>query len=111
MHDVLQVRLEVTGVHAGYGDAVAVAEFDHRVAVRVCGNQRRELLKVLNAGEVIEIDGVGFRVEVKNGFGARSGVNTKLSLPAPATRTVPAADEDAVVTGGSTTWVPPLLSW
>ena len=51
--------LQVARRHAGDGDAVAVSELDHRVAMRVGCDQRRQLLDGLNVGEVVELDRVG----------------------------------------------------
>ena len=64
VRQALQMRLQEALRHAGQRDAVVVAEFDDRVAMRVGADQRRQLLDVLNVGEVVELDGIGLPVEV-----------------------------------------------
>ena len=64
MHETLQILLQEGGAHAGNGDAVAVTELEHRVAMDVGGDRRRQLLHVLNVGEVVELDRVVLRIEV-----------------------------------------------
>ncbi len=53
------MRLQVAHGHAGDGDAVTVAQLDYCIAMRIVGEQRRQLLHVLNVGEVVKLDGVG----------------------------------------------------
>jgi hypothetical protein len=70
MHEALQVRLKIVGRHPGDGDAIVVSEFDHGVAVRIGGDQRRQLLNGLNVGEVIELDCIGLWIQVEDCVGA-----------------------------------------
>lgn len=50
--------------------AVAVAEIDYRVSLRVRGDERRQLLRVLHVGEVLQLGRIGVRIEVGEGVGA-----------------------------------------
>ena len=69
LDDVLQLRLG----DVGQRDRVVVAEIDHRVAVRVGGDQRLQFLRGLHIGEVIELEHILLRVEIDDGVGADAG--------------------------------------
>src|SRR5262249_5025761 len=64
MHQALHVLLQERRAHARDGDAVAMAELQHRIAVRVRGDQLRQLFSVLDVGEVVEFERVLLRIEV-----------------------------------------------
>ena len=110
MHEALQVLLQEGRAHARNGDAVAVAELEHRVAVHIRGDRRRQFLHVLNVGEVVELDRVVLRIEVVDRLRAFAGWNTKVSLPAPPIETEGLDGE--LVAGGSkiTTLSPTCLT-
>jgi len=84
MDEALQVRLQVVRGHAGDRDAVVVAELDHRVAVNIGGDQRRQLLNVLDIGEVVELDSVGLRIKVDDGVGADARREYEIVVARPA---------------------------
>ena len=46
-----------------------MAEVNHRVAMRIVGNQRRQLLLRLSVSEAIKLDGIILRIEVCDRFG------------------------------------------
>jgi hypothetical protein len=60
----LQVLLQESRADARNGDAIAVAEFKHRVAMRVGGDRRRKFLRVLDVGEMVKLDRFVLRIEV-----------------------------------------------
>ncbi len=69
MHKAVQMGLQVVRAHAGQRDAVLVTEFDHRVAMRIGGDQRPQLLHVWNVDKMVELDGVSLRIKVGDGGG------------------------------------------
>src|SRR6478672_5901988 len=54
MHEALYVLLQEGRAHARNGDAVAVAELEHCAAVHIRGDRRRQLLHILNVGEMVK---------------------------------------------------------
>ena len=68
------MRLQVALRHAGERDAVVVAEFDDRIAMRVCTDQCRQLLNILNVGEMVELDGSRLRVGASDRVRADPGM-------------------------------------
>jgi hypothetical protein len=71
----LRELLQLDGGHVGNRDAVVMAELDHRIAVRVRGDERRQLLRRLDIGEVIELDRVVLGIEVDDGVKADVAVS------------------------------------
>jgi hypothetical protein len=47
-----------------------MAEVDHRIALRVCGDARFELLQRFRIRKVIEFNGIALRFKVDDGVGA-----------------------------------------
>ena len=64
MHETLEILLQEGRAHAGNGDAVAVTELEHRVAMHVGGDRGRQFLHVVNVGELVELDRFVLRIEV-----------------------------------------------
>lgn len=65
----LQYLLQLGGGHANNRNAVVMTEFDHRVAMRVGGDERLQLLRGLGVSKVIELDRVVVRIKVDDGVG------------------------------------------
>src|SRR5262249_61702530 len=72
--------------HAVDRNAVVVAEFDHRVAVRVGGDGRLQLLHGLGVSEVVELDRVLVRLEVDDGGGTDARPEHEIVAPKPTDR-------------------------
>ena len=72
VHEALQMRLQLRRRHPGNGEAVVVPELDQGIAMRVAGNVGRQLLQILDVSEMIELDGVGLRIEVADRLGAHA---------------------------------------
>jgi hypothetical protein len=68
----LDYLLQFARRHARQGDAIAVAEINHRIAMHVAGNERLQLLHRLCACKVIKLDGVLLRIEINNTVGAHT---------------------------------------
>jgi hypothetical protein len=67
MHEALQVRLQIARGRARDGGApVVMAGLYHRTAVRVTGDRRRQFLRILDVGDMLELDRVVLRVEVSD---------------------------------------------
>ena len=101
------MRLQVALRHAGQRNAVVMAKFDDRVAMRVGADQRRQLLDVLNVGKVVELERVGPRIEVADRLGADARLEHKSVVAGPAN------DTDVLeppVAAGSVMSVPPFPS-
>jgi hypothetical protein len=64
MHETLYVLLQEGRIQTRNGDAVAVTQLEHCVAVHVGSDRRRQLLHVMNVGEVIELNCVVLWIEV-----------------------------------------------
>ena len=86
MHQALHMRLQVALRHTGQRDAVVVAEFDDRVAMRVGADQCRRLLDILKVGEVVELDGIDPRVEVRDRVRADARLEHEIIVAGPAIR-------------------------
>ena len=110
MHEALYVLLQEGRAHARNGDAVAVAELEHCAAVHIRGDRGRQLLHVLNVGEMVKLDRVVLRIESLTVCVPSPGWNMKVSLPAPPIETEGLDGE--LVAGGSkiTTLSPTCLT-
>ena len=82
LDDLLDLRLG----HAGERDAVVVAEIDHRVAMHVGGDELLQFLDGLRAGQVIELDRVGLRIEVDDCVGANAWLEKEVVVAGTADR-------------------------
>jgi hypothetical protein len=93
MNEALQVGLQKARGHAGDGDAVPMTELEHRVAVRIDCDRSRQCLRALHVREVVELNGIGPRIEVVDGFCAFAGVEEERVVAGP-------ADGDGGMEGG-----------
>ena len=80
--DLLQLRVG----DASQRDTVIVAEINHRVAMRVGGDERLQFLNGLHIGEVIERERILLHIEIGDGVGADAGREDEIVVAWPADR-------------------------
>jgi hypothetical protein len=78
--------LQFGGGGAGQRDAVVVTERDHRVAMRVSGDERLQFLHSLCVGEMIEFDRVVLWIEVDDSVGTDARLEDEVIVARPADR-------------------------
>src|SRR5215471_16491225 len=77
MHETLQVLLEKRRARARNGDTIAVAELNHRVAMRVGSDRGSQFLHIMNVSELVELDRVVLWIEVVDRLRALARVEYK----------------------------------
>lgn len=77
VHEALQMSLQVASGRTREDNTVVVTQVYHGVAVCISGDERCELLKGLNVGEVVELHRIRLRIKVDDSIGADAGLENE----------------------------------